>query len=184
MSKAKGKAYETVAYAGIPIVGVLFFITHGSRIDPFIVLITEMLLMFGYITAMQDLKTKRIPNGLVLAMFAAWMIVMLPKLFIDTRVAVILLKNSALGFLIGGGMFLLVYVISRKGLGGGDVKFMAASGLYLGIGGVFTTMFYGTSLAALVGIVLILLKRIGRKDSIPLAPFLYIGILITAFTLR
>jgi len=93
----------------------------------------------------------------------------------------VLLKDSVLGFLIGGGMFLFVYIVSKKGLGGGDVKFMAVAGLFLGLSGVFTTMFYGTCLAAAFGLLLIALKKIGRKDAIPLAPFLYVGIIVTVF---
>ena len=37
-------------------------------------------------------------------------------------------------------------------------------------------------LAAVTGLILILLRKIGRKDTMPLAPFLFAGILITFFT--
>ena len=42
-------------------------------------------------------------------------------------------------------------------------------------------MLFGTILAALAGLTLIVLKKISRKDKIPLAQFLYVGILITVF---
>jgi prepilin signal peptidase PulO-like enzyme (type II secretory pathway) len=66
-------------------------------------------------------------------------------------------------------------------LGGGDVKFMSVAGLYLGFSGTIPVILFGTVIAALTGLVLILLKKINRKDSIPLAPFLFIGIIITVF---
>jgi len=141
----------------------------------------ELIIVFGYVAAVLDLKTKRIPNGLILAMLVAWVFTMTPMFFLDTGAAVGLLKDSALGFAIGGGLFLLVYMISRKGLGGGDVKFMAVAGLYLGFGGAIPVMLYGTVLAALTGLALILFKKIGRRDAIPLAPFLFAGILMTVF---
>ena len=72
-------------------------------------------------------------------------------------------------------------MVSRKGLGGGDVKLMAVSGLYLGAGSVLPAMLYGSVLAAVTAGVLIALKKIGRKDAIPLVPFLYAGMLITVF---
>jgi len=106
---------------------------------------------------------------------------MTPKLVVDTEIAVELLLNALLGFAVGGGLFLIVYFISRKGLGGGDVKFMAAAGLYIGFSGTMTAMLCGTILAALTGLTLILAKKIGRKDQMPLAPFIYIGILIAVF---
>ena len=77
-------------------------------------------------------------------------------------------------------LFLAVYLVSRKGLGGGDVKFMAASGLYLGVD-VLPAMFYGSVLSAAAGLGLLLAKKIGRRDAIPLAPFLFAGILIVLF---
>ncbi len=114
-------------------------------------------------------------------MFCGWVITMVPKLVIDTDAALLLLNDSIMGFTIGGGLFLLVYLISHKGLGGGDVKYMAISGLYIGFAGILSAMLYGTLLAALVGIALLVMKKIGRKDSMPLIPFLYIGILISVF---
>jgi Flp pilus assembly protein protease CpaA len=149
--------------------------------DTFILLWSALIVIFGYVAAILDLKTKRIPNGLILTIIAAWIITMTPKLFMDTGNAVTLLADSALGAAICGGLFLLVYLISRKGLGGGDVKFMTVAGLFLGLGGAIPAMLYGTILAALTGLALILLKKIGRKDTIPLAPFLYTGILIAVF---
>ena len=168
-------------YVGLPIIGVAMILVRAGRTDGFILLWFTMITIFGYIAAVLDLESRRIPNGLNLAMLFAWLTTITPKLLFDTDRAVALLWESALGAAIGGGLFLLVYVISRKGLGGGDVKFIAAAGLYLGLGGVIPAMLYGTILAALTGVVLILLKKIGRKDSIPLAPFLYIGILLTVF---
>ena len=148
---------------------------------PFVLLWNELIIIFGYIAAVFDIKTRRISNKLILTMLAVWVITLTPKLFLDTEAAVALLTDSALGLAISGGLFLLVYLISKKGLGGGDVKFMAAAGLYLGFSGSVPAILFGTVLAALTGISLILFKKIGRKDPIPLAPFLYTGILITLF---
>ena len=179
MIKAIGN--RGLAYLGIPIVGALLIIMCADRIESFTMLRYEVLIVFAYITALCDLKTRTIPNSLILIMLIAWVLIMVPKIIIDTDAAVPILKDSLYGLFIAGGMFILVYIISRKGLGGGDVKFMAASGLYLGLGGIFTATFCGTVLAGLAGLALILLKKIGRKDAIPLAPFLYAGILITVF---
>jgi len=101
----------------------------------------------------------------------------------DTAGALLVLLEAALGFAISGGMFLFVYLISRRGLGGGDVKFMAAAGLYLGFSGVLPVIFCGALLAGVTALALMLFKRLGSKDTMPLAPFLYLGILITLFFL-
>lgn len=168
-------------YVGIPVIGAIFLIICASRMDLFNILLCELIIIFGYIASVSDINTKKIPNILVLSMLIAWTIAVIPKLIFDTDTAVEVLKNSVLGLLVGGGLFLLVYLISRKGMGGGDVKFMAVTGLYIGFTGILSAMLYGSVLAALVGLVLLLAKKIGRKGTIPLAPFLYTGILITVF---
>ena len=172
---------QYLPYAGIPFVMATLLVVFMARLDAFVLLNYELLIVFGYITAIFDIKTRRIPNALILAMLMAWAIAITPRLFLSTDAAIAFLLDSAIGFVVGGGLFLLIYLVSRKGLGGGDVKFMAGVGLYLGFGKVIPAMFYATILAALVGLTLILMKKIGRKDKIPLAPFLYIGILIAIF---
>ena len=83
----------------------------------------------------------------------------------------------------GGGLFLLVYILSRKGLGAGDVKFMAVAGLYLGFNGVLPSMLIGSILSCITAITLMIMKKIDKSATLPLAPFLYGGILVTLFLL-
>ena len=142
-------------------------------------LLSLLLLAFGLIASVIDIKTKTIPNKLVLLMLSAWLVVMIPMVIFRTSEATVLLKDSALGFALAGGLFLLVYIISKKGLGGGDVKFMAVCGLYLGLYYVVPVIFIGSILAGLTGLTMLLLKKMKRKDTLPLAPFLYVGILLT-----
>jgi len=177
----KEKLKQILPYIGIPVIMAALPVINAGKADVFTLLQKELIIIFGYIAAIKDLKTMRIQNGFVLLMAAAWVIAMAPMLFLNTDAAISLLKDSAFGAMIGGGLFLFTYLISRRGLGGGDVKLMACTGLYLGFTGTVTVMLLGTVLAALTGLVLILLKKIGRKDKIPLAPFLYIGILMTVF---
>lgn len=181
MSDVKPKA--SIPYAGIPLLAVLLFLIRRQSFDAFGLLQSELLLILGYIVAVKDIKEKRIPNESVLALLVCWVLTMLPQFAVDMERALGTLKGSAFGFAIGGGLFLLVYLVSRNGLGGGDVKFMAVAGLYLGLNGILPSMLYGSILAALFGLGLILLKKIGRRDTIPLAPFLYAGIVITMFFL-
>jgi len=183
MTETKSKTKLALPYIGIPVIISVLLILRAGNTDAFLLLWYGLSVIFGYIAALHDLKTQCIRNELVLAMLAVWVMTMTPKLFLDTEVAIRMLMYSALGFAVSGGLFFLVYLISRKGLGGGDVKFIAAAGLYLGFAGIVPTILYGTILAALVGVTLIALKKINRKDKIPLAPFLYAGMLIVIFTL-
>lgn len=172
---------QWVPYLGIPVLAALLFVLRRNVELPINLLLYEVLLVFGYVAAVGDLREMRISNRLVGAMLCAWIVVMVPQLFLQTEVAIATSISSLIGAAMSGILLLVVYIVSRKGLGGGDVKFMAVSGLYLGADGVLPSMLYGAVLSALVGLGLILLKKIGMRDAIPLAPFLFAGMLIVMF---
>jgi len=69
----------------------------------------------------------------------------------------------------------LPVIISRGGMGWGDVKMAGLMGLATGFPIIFVALFIGIVIGGLVAIGLILLKLRGRKDTIPFGPFLAIG---------
>lgn len=81
-----------------------------------------------------------------------------------------------MGAFLGGGLFLLVYLLTRKrGIGGGDVKLMAAAGLLLGAPKILYALFFGCLIAVLVQLPL---KWFCKKNStFALGPYLVVGIL-------
>jgi prepilin signal peptidase PulO-like enzyme (type II secretory pathway) len=88
---------------------------------------------------------------------------------------------SLIGFLAGGGFFYLVAVLSRGGMGGGDIKLMAMVGGLMGWKSVLLTTFAGSLSGSFIGIFLMLFKGKGRKTKIPFGPFLAFGTLVTLF---
>ena len=168
--------------AGLIIIVLVWLIVFTAELSGFQLIWSALLIVLSYIVMVFDINTKRIPNALIIIMIAGWWLMIMPALLFDTENGIRLLIDSFFGLLIGGGLFLLVYYVSRKNLGGGDVKFMSVAGLYLGFAETIPVILYGSVLAAITGVVLILLKIIGRKDTIPLAPFLFVGIMITIFT--
>ncbi|GGK15937.1 type 4 prepilin-like proteins leader peptide-processing enzyme [Caldalkalibacillus thermarum] len=85
-------------------------------------------------------------------------------------------------YVLGGlslfGLLLVIAVLSRGGMGMGDVKLSGAIGLALGpCLGLFSLVlasFAGT----LAGVVLLALGRLKRRQPIPFAPFIWIGTLM------
>ncbi|MBA4373543.1 MAG: prepilin peptidase [Thermodesulfovibrio sp.] len=90
-------------------------------------------------------------------------------------------KASLAGFLAGGGFFYLIAVLSRGGMGGGDIKLMALLGAVMGWKAVLLTTFIGSLTGSLIGIFLIVFKGKGRKTKVPFGPFLALGGLVTLF---
>lgn len=168
-------------YVGVPIFAILLPLVRWSSLDAFELLQSELLLVIGYYAAVKDAREKAVSNRTVLALLVCWLLTMLPQMAVNINMGLNRLTDAFAGFLTGSILFLLVYLISRNGLGGGDVKFMAAAGLYLGVNRVLPAILYGSILAALFGLALILLKKIDRKGTIPLIPFLYVGMLLAIF---
>jgi leader peptidase (prepilin peptidase)/N-methyltransferase len=90
------------------------------------------------------------------------------------------LVASVLGFVLAGGFLLVVGLLRKDAMGGGDVKLAALMGLILD-SKVIIALFLAFIVGAAAGILLILLKIRGRKELIPFGPFLALGGLITLF---
>ena len=74
-------------------------------------------------------------------------------------------------------MFLLCLVIDGA-FGGGDIKLMAAAGLFLGWQNTLLAMFFGIVFGGMYGIYLLAAKKAGKKDHFAFGPFLCAGIVI------
>ena len=89
--------------------------------------------------------------------------------------------DSFLGFLLGGGLFYLLAVLSNGGMGGGDIKYIAAAGALVGWQKVLLIIFIGAFLGSFVGLFQIAVQKKSRKSLIPFGPFLAAATLITLF---
>ncbi len=88
--------------------------------------------------------------------------------------------SAIFGLILGSAIMVVVAMASPGSMGGGDVKFSAVMGAFLGPGFGLLALFVGFILAALAGLALLITRRKGRKDSIPFGPFLAGGTYIAA----
>lgn len=84
------------------------------------------------------------------------------------------------GIFIGGGIMFVIALIPGA-IGGGDVKLMAALGAYLGAGKIIYAIMFGFILSSIYSFIILMLKKKGYKDYIPLGPFLCIGSFIVIY---
>lgn len=83
------------------------------------------------------------------------------------------------------GLFLVVAsVITKQGIGAGDIKLICALALMTGVYGIVGTLFFGVVLCSLTAIVGLLLKKIKKDGALPFGPFLFLGYMITLFAIR
>lgn len=89
------------------------------------------------------------------------------------------LVEGVIGIVAGGGLFWLVAFVfekikKREGLGGGDIKLMAAFGALFGWEGVLFIMLIGSVVGSLIGVGVVWIKK-DRHYQIPFGPFLVLG---------
>ena len=119
--------------------------------------------------AVIDARTMEIPFGINVFIF----ILGLVRLFTD-------LNNWPLyliGFAAVSGFFLLVYLITGgRGIGGGDIKLMAAAGLLLGWKNILLSLMIAAIVATVVHLIRMAIVKAGKM--LAFGPYLSIGIFI------
>lgn len=153
--------------------GIVYLLTYWK-----FGLSVEGLMMLGFVSVLIvvagiDAKHRIIPD-----------LINYPGIVVGVILAVfrvhISLTESVVGFLAGGGLFFLILILTRGGMGAGDMKFMAFVGTILGFRDTLLTVFFGSILGSFYGLGLILGKRAGLKTAVPYGPFLAIGGFIAA----
>jgi len=91
------------------------------------------------------------------------------------------LKQSILGAVIAGGVFFLIFKLYPKGMGMGDVKFVAAMGLYLGAPIIIASVLLASLSGVIFGGLWLILKKKNLRTPVPFGPFLAAGALLVLF---
>lgn len=97
------------------------------------------------------------------------------------------IKSVFLGVFTGGGILYavaLIYFLLKKqqGMGGGDIKLMAMIGALTGVKGALFTIFAGSLLGSVIGILIIAgNKFINIRQKMPFGPYLSTAALIYVF---
>lgn len=85
------------------------------------------------------------------------------------------LLNHISGSLVLSVPMLIVALLVKGGFGGGDIKMMAASGLFLGLNNTIIAGFIAFLIAGIYGVYILLTKKKGVKSIIKIAPYLALG---------
>ncbi|HLB25247.1 MAG TPA: A24 family peptidase [Nitrospirota bacterium] len=162
-------------YPAIELLNALAYVAALYRFGPGAGAFVVMAVLSAFIVVtFIDLEHQIIPDEITLPGIALGL-VLGPVVF---KTGII---NSVLGVLAGGGLFYLIAVVSKGGMGGGDIKLMAMIGAFFGWKPALVTIFFGSLLGAVVGIGLMLFRGMHRKTPIPFGPFLVAGAVITIF---
>jgi prepilin signal peptidase PulO-like enzyme (type II secretory pathway) len=132
-------------------------------------IIAVLIVVFVY-----DLKHKLILDKV---MIPGIIIVFVLQLFLG-----VLLLNLLLAGLIGGGFFLIQFLLSKgKWIGGGDIRLGVFMGFVLSWPNILVGLFIAYFIGAFASVILILSKKKGLKSQVPFGPFLAVGTLVSMF---
>ena len=118
--------------------------------------------------AVYDARHHRIPN-----------VAIYPAILVATSVAFVRPDGPSWSFLLAGlsaaAFFIAIGAISPGAMGGGDTKLAALIGLVAGWPGVLVAVFIAFAVGAAVGLLLIAVGRLNRRQALPFAPALALG---------
>lgn len=126
-----------------------------------------------------DIDHQIIPNALVLFILIGKNICIFIQYFLY-NISLNLVDNIS-GLVVSGIIFSIIFIISKGGMGGGDVKLIAVLGFVLGIPKIILNIFLAFLIGGIISILLLAFKIKGRKDPIPFGPFIILAFTITLF---
>ncbi|HOD11627.1 MAG TPA: prepilin peptidase [Candidatus Omnitrophota bacterium] len=174
-----GRYFLVELVTGLAFVGFYKFFGLTPILIPYLVMLCGFI-----ISTFVDIEHRIIPDeisigGMVVGFIFSFFI---PELHGTTSVW-LSVGRSLLGILIGGGAIYAMgligdFIFKKESMGGGDVKFMAMVGAFLGWKLALLAFFIAPFFGAIFGIIV----KIRTKESlIPYGPFLAVGSLIALF---
>jgi leader peptidase (prepilin peptidase)/N-methyltransferase len=128
--------------------------------------------------AVVDWRTRLLPSYLIRPMYVvlALLVALGAALTGDPHAAV----RAALGWLVAGGLFAVLWFIYPRGLGFGDVRLAGVLGIglgWVGWGALLVGVYAGFLLGGVIGGLLSVLRIVERK-GFPFGPFMLVGAVV------
>lgn len=116
-------------------------------------LVTQAFIDLDHQILLDEILMLMLPAGVVYAYYA------LPDMW-----------DSLYGALFAGGLMLLIFLLSRGGMGAGDVKLSFVLGVWLGLKASIVCLMLAFILGGIIGVLLLATGIKQRKDPIPFGP--------------
>lgn len=131
--------------------------------------------------ATMDYREHRIPNVYPLVLSVFGIICLGVGYFSDQEGAAAYIVSSVIATVGVAICLSLAMVLTKQGIGLGDIKLLCALAL---IGGVYTTcgtIFFAMTTCAVLAVILLVAKKKDMHSSLPFGPFVLAGYLVTIF---
>lgn len=124
-----------------------------------------------------DFKRKIIPNALIIAGLIFRVGIYIYEIIFAADDIKSVVINDLLGFAIGFVFLGLISLISKGAIGFGDAKLFGVIGLISGSFCTYSTLFLSLVISAIISLIFIARKKMGRKDALPFGPSIAVGYL-------
>ncbi len=138
----------------------------------------QLVLSVAAVIAAIDFKVKKVPNFLAAVLILVWMVFFIIHIIAGEGFSTLGQRflQALIGFLTGGIILLVCMLVSRGGIGAGDVKLIAVLGLFYGMIGILNILFYSCLFAVVISVFLLVAKKLKLKDSVPMTPFILMAL--------
>ena len=152
---------------------IFIYMEYGFTIETLkFMILASLMIVIGMI----DLKTQYVYSSTIVIGAIAGIIFFVAEWINDGSFP----KDKLIGMLIGLILIGLIVLLTR-GMGVGDIEIVALSGLFLGIRGSIFTLFTSFVLGGIAGILIMFIKKKGRKEAIPFGPYIAIATIMSIY---
>jgi leader peptidase (prepilin peptidase)/N-methyltransferase len=168
----------SIRYPIVEIVTMSIFLLHYVVFGADVILVPRLLFACVLVVLFAiDLEHHLLPN-----------VITLPGIVVGLAFSTMVppgIVDAVIGTVLGGGILWLIgeayYRYSGvEGMGGGDVKMLAMIGAFLGWKLVILTLVFSSFAGALVGLLVIAIRRGGMKYALPYGTFLSLAALVSS----
>jgi leader peptidase (prepilin peptidase)/N-methyltransferase len=177
----KLKTYVILAAAMTVISGVYAYLAWYAGLDYYTCQRYSVLMCALPFIALIDRKMLIIPNRAIIGLLLFRVALVIPDIITAGTQAWRIWAANALAVFIGTLIMAAPRIFVKNGVGAGDIKCVAAVGLFYEFSAMFGFLFWSILLSCLYGIFLMVVKKKSRDTQMAFAPFFAIGAIIGPF---
>jgi leader peptidase (prepilin peptidase)/N-methyltransferase len=158
---------------------VLVFYLYGWETFTSILISSAYCLVISALIVLSviDFRTNIIPVGINIFIVIIGVLIILIQYFGVSKDLGLVLEHVIGFFAVSSFLLLIFYASHGRGIGGGDIKLMAAAGLVLGWQAIVLAFFIGCILAAIIHPIRMKMKHLNRV--LAFGPYLCAGIVVS-----
>lgn len=126
-----------------------------------------------------DYREHRIPNVIPLTLLVSAIILLLAGYLFRIDGAMSYVISSVFAVIAVVLFMVIASLLTKHGIGMGDIKLLGAFALMCGVPGVCGSLLVAMIACGIVAIILLIFKKTTIKGALPFAPFIFLGYIVT-----